>query len=177
MSNYKSGKLIFIASIIIIVAVALMPVFIIVAIFAMPFTITDTVEPYIAEFLNVESMLEYCVKDGVYNGEGQYYLNGNTKRSESISDDGRLCLKILSLSLKETPEGIQSSSIDNSTPLISYYVPCDDYALIVVYEDDILGCEVHPDMFSLPYYRCFNLDAGTAKELYTLATEISNAAK
>lgn len=177
MSNYKSGKLIFIASIIIIVAVALTPIFIIVAIFTIPFTITDTVEPYVAEFLNVDSMLEYCVKDGVYNGKGQYYLDGNTRHSEIINDDGRLCLEILSLSLSETAEGIQTNNIENSAPLISYYVPYDDYALIVVYEDDILGCEVHPDMLSLPHYRRFNLNEGIAKELHTLATEISNAAK
>lgn len=113
------------------------------------------------------------MKDGVYNGEGRYYLGGSDMYSKRIEDDGRLCSEFLSLELNETAEGIKTEHIPNLTSLVRYYVPYDDLAYIVIYENDIFGFEIHPDMISPSYYRYFDLEVGKAEELYRLAIEIS----
>ena len=128
-----------------------------------------------SDFLHVENMLEYCLTDGVYNGEGKFYLDGNTHFDEVVVDDGRLCSALLSLKLVETAADTQNSSMDNLTRLINYHVPFDDYAYVVVYEGDILGCEIYPDL-SIPYCRYFDLERGKALELYTLAVDVRDDA-
>jgi len=134
--------------------------------------VDDPLLEHYSEFLHVDSMLKYCLDDDVYNGKGRFYLDGNTRRGESISDDGQLCSALLSLDIIEKADGVQENRIENLTPLVNYYVPFDGYAFIIVYEGDILCCEIHGDIFASSYYRYFDMDAGKTQELYTLAIEI-----
>lgn len=126
------------------------------------------------EYLNAERMLGYCIGNGIYNGQGRFRLDITNYNDASIVDDGRLCQAILSSEPTPTALDIQREPADDLTDLITYFVPYDDVAAVVIYADDYLGCEIHPDL-SPSYYRYYALTSGKAQELYELAIDIKDS--
>jgi len=127
-----------------------------------------------SDFLYVHNILNYCMDDGVYNGKGRFYLEGNHSSDEKIKDDGQLCQALLSAEVEETKNGLRNNSIDDLTELVAYSVPSYCYSYVKVYEGDILGCELHTDS-SPSYYRYFFLRDGEAQGLYELALDVKEA--
>ncbi|NCA95345.1 MAG: hypothetical protein EOM74_00025 [Methanomicrobia archaeon] len=127
------------------------------------------IEEYI-NYLTVESMLSYCSTDGVYDGGGHFRISEDVDRYY-IEDDGRLCEALLTINITPTALSLQRNQAKGLTDLITYSVPYDDYARVVIYDGDYLGCEVHPDL-SFSYYRYYKIEDGMSETLRELAIDI-----